>query len=195
MISTENVAVRPLVHNVTLTDCEEFDLHVSDAILEDVVVDGLRVRDLLILADCSYKHVVLRGRLGSIKITSGFAKVVRSRPKMQAELDRQNNACYASIDWALDISAAEFVDFDVHGIPLSLIRRDVETQVILPAAVALSGQWREVPEFAKVWGPIVKALLQVGRGPDLLLVAGKRNRDFRSELSAINAARAAGLVS
>jgi hypothetical protein len=119
---------------------------------------------------------------------------VKKRPKLQAALDEANANYYADVDWAIDIRAGEFEDLDVDGVPLSLIRRDEETQVVLPAPVALGGEWRRVPEFAKTWGPRVDALLKVGLGPELLLVAAKRHREFKADLGGITALRKSGLI-
>lgn len=194
LVSSEDAQRRPVVRNSRFIDCEEHSCSVSNLVIEDVTVEGLRVRDLLIVADCAFRHVTLRGELGSLKITPGFAALVKNRPKLQAALDQANLAYYTDVDWALDISAAEFEDFDVDGVPLSLIRRDEETQVILPASVAVGGEWRRVPEFAKVWGPRVDALLKVGLGPELLLVAAKRHGEFRADLGGITALKKSGLI-
>jgi hypothetical protein len=192
--STHDVQNRPRIRNVKVIDCEESNCDLQEAMLEDVIVDGLRVKDLFIISDCAYKHVTLRGNLGRLKITSGFAGLAKKLPKLQAALNDANSAYYANVDWALDISNAEFEDFSLSGVPLQLIRRDGETQVIFPASLAIGGDWRAVPEFAEVWGPRVDALLKVGRGPELLLVAAKRRKEFKAELGALNALRRSGLI-
>jgi hypothetical protein len=194
LIATEDVQRRPTIRNVRFIDCEEHSCSISDAVIEDLTVDSLKVNDVLLVADCAFKHVTLRGRLGTVKLTVGFSALFKKRPRLQVALDEANVAYYANVDWALDISAAEFEDFDVDGVPLSLIRRDQETQVILPAAVTLAGEWRRVPEFAKVWGPRVDASLKVGLAPEMLLVAAKRHRDFKADLGGINALRRSGLI-
>jgi hypothetical protein len=194
LVSGESAEYRPRIRNVVAIGCEEFNSRVSEAVIEDVTVDGLRVNDLFIVSDCAFKHVVLKGKMSRLKITSGFAGRAKKLPKLQAELDAANEQFYKNVDWALDISNAEFEDFSISGVPLPLIRRDPETQVIFPAAVALGQEWRGIPEFTKAWGPRINALLKVGRGPELLLVAAKSHGDFRIELDGLNALRRAGLV-
>lgn len=194
LVSAEDVRSRPTIRNTVIADCEEQSCSVSDMVIEDVTVDGLKAKDLLVIADCAFKHVTLRGKLGSLKITRGFSALVKRRPQLQAALDRANAAYHADVDWAIDISAGEFEDLDVDGVPLSLIRRDEETQVVLSGSVALGGEWRRVPEFAKTWGPRVDALLKVGLGPELLLVAAKGHREFKADLGGITALRKSGLI-
>ena len=82
LVSAEDVQSRPTVRNTLFADCEEHSCSVSDIVIEDVTIDGLKVKDLLIIADCAFKHVTLRGKLGSLKITRGHSVLVKKRPKL-----------------------------------------------------------------------------------------------------------------
>lgn len=194
LASTDEIKQRPRLKRLLLVDCEESNSSLAEAIVEDVTVDGLRVRDLFIASDCAFKHVTFKGRIGSVKLTYGFAGLVKKQRNLQADLNEANSRFFSEVDWALDISQGEFEDLDISGIPLHLVRRDPETQVVLPGTVALSGAWREVPDFVRVWGGRIDALLKIGEGPELLLVAPKLHRDFKVELTALTSLRRAGLV-
>lgn len=184
---------RPFIGNVRIVDCVDLHSHLAKAVMEEVIVDGLRTKNLSILSTCAIRHVVLKGKIGKLKITDRLPGV-GNPAQLQEAFDAANSTFYRGVDWALDISQAELEDFSLSGIPLSLIRRDPETQLVLPADVAVSRTWRHVPEFAKVWGARVEALLKIGRGPELLLVAPKLHPDFKMEADALNSLRRAGLI-
>ena len=193
VLTSPAVTQRPFIGNVRLIDCVDIHSHLAKAVMDEIVVDGFRTKDLTILSACAIRHVTLKGKIGKLKVTDRLPGI-GNPVQLQEGFNAVNMAFYRGIDWALDISQAELEDFSLSGIPLSLIRRDPETQVVLPADVAVSRAWRQVPEFAKVWGPRVEALLKIGRGPELLLVAPKLHPDFKMEVDALNSLRRAGLI-
>ena len=106
---------------------------------------------------------------------------------------------YTDVEWALDISAARFKDFDVRGVPGRLIRRDPESQVLITRERALQiarpGWERQLDPANKLWPFMIN--LFIGDGdPDTVLVAplaaAKAKRD--PLLNGLQELRAIGLA-
>jgi hypothetical protein len=51
--------------------------------------------------------------------------------QMRAEFEMGILDYYSRVDWALDISKADFEEADLYYVPGNLARRDEETQVLL----------------------------------------------------------------
>ena len=60
-------------------------------------------------------------------------------------------AFYAETDWALDISEAKLLGLRCEGVPLHLIRRDPQTQVILDKQGRYRGQQVLDQSFAQAF--------------------------------------------
>jgi len=189
-------AKRSTLRRIKLIHCEQVNCNIWPAILEDVTVDGLDTGRLLIANACAYRHVVLRGNVGNIKICrwvpwiSGPAGYLVRR---QEAMDRANAEYYKGVDWALDISQAEFISGEVEGIPLGLVRRDPATQFVLRATAIKEGRWRGVQEARKDWHALLDAYDKKGTG-DVILIAPKAAPDFKPLLAGLMALRAAGVA-
>jgi hypothetical protein len=187
---------RSTVRRVKLADCSEKGCHLWPAILEDVTVDGLKTAQLFIANACAYKHVVLRGKLGDIKICRSVpwaSAPAGYLPRKQEAMDRANAEYYKSVDWALDISQAEFTSGEVEGIPPELVRRDPATQFVLRVKAIKEGRWREVDLSGTYWSPLLDAYAKEGMG-DVVLIAPKAAPDFKALLKGLVALREAGVV-
>jgi hypothetical protein len=112
----------------------------------------------------------------------------------QEAFDRQREAYYRDVDWALDISEAEAVELALEGIPARLVRRDPETHAVVTRQAALSGEWLEL---RRVQETALRLMIQdmLKRGyDDTVLVAERRARDFKQVLEGIEQLRAAGVA-
>jgi hypothetical protein len=100
------------------------------------------------------------------------------------------------VDWALDISEALFKEFDMHGVPARLVRRDPATQVIVTREKALQPGWRSKLDPSNTFWPFVIDLFLQDGEPDIVLVApkGKRKKDYLSLLDGLNDLRQAGVA-
>jgi hypothetical protein len=184
---------RSLVRNVRLIECEYVHgAGLSAATVEDVLVDGLRTHELLQTWAMVFKHVTLKGGVGKIMISGAVAPGVAS-PKEQSAFDEANAAYYAAVDWALDISEAEFAECDIRGIPARLIRRDPATQVVVTREKALEGKWRYLDLSRTYWRQWIELFLS-DTDPDVVLVAPKRSRQFQNLLDGLNMLRDAGVA-
>lgn len=189
---TRNPQLRSTVRNVTLVNCEQRGCALDPAIVEDVLVDGLKTHGLFQTWGAVFKHVRLKGRLGRIMISPAVAPGTASSAEQRA-FDEANAAYYAGVDWALDISEAEFDEGEIQGVPAKLIRRDPATQVIVTRENALRGTWRDLDLSKTHWATSLEFFLNRG-DRDVVLVAPKRNRRFQQLLDGLSVLRSAGVA-
>ncbi len=111
----------------------------------------------------------------------------------QRAFDDANAGLYAGLDWALDISEAEFGAAEIQGVPCGLIRRDPETQMIVRRGNALAGNWRRLGLEDTPWPGMIQFLIDDG-DPDALLIAPKRSREYQRLQQGLMRLREAGVV-
>jgi hypothetical protein len=189
---TRDPRLRTTVRNVRLLDCERRGCTMYAAIVEDVLVQGLRTNGLLQTWAAVYKHVVLRGRVGRVMISPALA-LGTAPPSEQRAFDEANAAFYLSVDWALDITEAEFEEGEIQRVPARLVRRDPETQVVVTRESAMRGEWRRLDLSRTHWATSLEFFLERG-DPDVVLVAPKRDRRFRQLLDGLKMLRDAGVA-
>ena len=80
---TRNPRRRSTVRNIRLTQCEEIRCALNAAIVEDVIVDGLKTSDLFQSWGAVYKHVVLKGNIGKIMISPAAVRAWRGWPDVR----------------------------------------------------------------------------------------------------------------
>jgi hypothetical protein len=186
---------RSVIRNVQLRNCYSAASIVGPAILDEVVVDGLDSGpELLFIWGAAFRHVVLRGTLASIKINRTYRGT--PYPATQLLFDEANRDFYQAVDWALDISAMEAVDFSLRGVPARLVRRDPETQVVVTRERAMRGEWRKLDLSKTYWDSVLDDFLRLEnvKGPDIVLVAPKRNKQFKALKAGLDLLRAADVA-
>jgi hypothetical protein len=189
---TRNPRRRSTLRNLRFIDCEQIGSALEAAIVEDVVVDGFRTNGDFAAWAAVFKHVVLRGNVGQILFSPLVAAGMASSEEQRA-FDSANAAYYATVDWALDIREAFFVDADLRSVPGRLIRRDPETQVLVTRAKALQGAWRHLDLTRTHWPTVLDFFLKQGSA-DIVLVASKRAHDFKRLLAGLQMLRDAGVA-
>ena len=190
---TNDPRLRSTVRNVHLIQCAESASPLWGAIVEDVVVDGLTTSDLFRTWGAVFKHVTLKGKIGPVMISPALPHGSASIAQRQA-FDAANAAYYATVEWALDISQAEFERMDIRGIPARLIRRDPATQVVVTRAKALEGDWRRLDLSQAYWLRAIQCFLDDSQDPDVVLVAPKRHREYRHLLAGLQVLRDGGIA-
>jgi len=185
--------LRSVVRRARIKDCRVRASFVGSAILDEVVVDGLDTGTQVTLHTlaAAFRHVTLLGRIGDIMITGEAPEGV------QELFDAANEMFYRHVDWALDISAAEF-----HGcapfacVPYHLVRRDPETQAIVRREHVLDLAWKDLQlhSYFKYRLGRYASGLEEGAGEGMVLVASKLAPDFRDELRSIQLLRKAGIA-
>ena len=100
------------------------------------------------------------------------------------------------MDWALDISEAQFTDFSMRGVPAELVRRDPATQVVVTREKALRTGWREQLSPTNTLWPFVIDMFLRDDEPDIVLVApkGKRKPKLASLIEGLNELRCVGVA-
>ena len=184
--------LRSTVRNVNLINCEMYGCSLDSAIVEDVTVDGLKTHGLRQSWAAVFKHVTLKGKIGRLMfspyVSPGFATL-----NQQRAFDEANEQYYSTVDWALDIREVEIEELDIRRVPARLVRRDPEDQVVITREKAMQGAWRELDLEKTHWAYSMELLLEEG-DPDMVLVAGKRDRNYRNLVKGLNALRDAGVA-
>jgi hypothetical protein len=192
--ATRDPKDRSIVRHVRLKDCFSAASDVGPAILDEVIVDGLDSGpELLFVWGAAFRHVLLRGKVGSIKVNRGLGI---QDPALDQRLCEANRAFYATVDWALDISQMEAVDFELEGVPARLVRRDPETQVVVTRERAMRGDWRQLDLSKTYWASVLDFFVRLDKvkEPDIVLVAPRRNRKFKALKTGLDLLRAAGVA-
>lgn len=184
--------LRSTVRNVRLIQCEQRGCALQPAIVEDTLVDGFKTNGLFQTWGAVFKHVTLRGIIGRVMM-SPFAAPATGTASQQRAFDEANAAYYASVDWALDISEAEFEEGEIQRVPARLIRRDPATQVVVTREGAMRGEWRRLNLSKTHWDTSIEFMLERG-DPDVVLVAPKRDRKYRDLLDGLKRLRDAGVA-
>jgi len=189
---TKNPRRRSTVRDVRLTNCETRMCGVEAAIVEEVVVDGLKTNYPLRIGGSVFKHVVLQGNIGRLIVDSTVLPGKLTEAEQEA-FDLANAAYYANVDWALDISEAKFRECDLRDIPSKLIRRDPETQVIIKREKALEESWRTLDLSSTYWATSLEVFLRRG-SDDIVLVAPKSDPQYKRLLAGLMMLREAGVA-
>lgn len=173
-----------VVRDVNARRCRTKACTVHGVRFEDVTVDGLAC-DHLSLGGCLFKHVTLKGKIGSILTTPVKTLSEETTAAMKAAMV----AYYQDVDWALDISEAEFSDAGFYMVPGELVRRDPETQFLVRREVV-------VPVMDSVPFGLRVAASRFESTPfdSIVVVAPRRSKHFERDLAELRGAREAGLV-
>lgn len=195
---TESTDQRLTIRDIAVVDCRTKRVIVGPAVIDSVTIDGLRTDDPLFVWGAALRHTTLKGRIERLVFRRRIASVVAS-DAVHASFARVNTAFYSDVDWALDITEAEFTEVDLEGIPARLIRRDPATQVVVTKAKAMEGRWRALDLSRTWWGILLGAYANasgVGAGPQdaIVLAAPKRRKDFRHHLDGLKLLRDEGIA-
>lgn len=187
---TVEPALRSTVRNVRLTNCSQRGCLIYPAVIEESEVNGLNTHgQLLAVHGAVFKHVVLRGKIDRVMIRQKLGE-----PKnVQTAFDRANASYYRSVDWALDIRDGEFKELEIDGVPAKLIRRDPETQIVVKRKSVLDAMWKKLPLKLTIWHQYFGALL-AGDYEDTVIVAGKRDPEFKTLIADLKVLRGAGVA-
>ena len=185
-------ARRSIVRNIKIEDCEAIGCSIHSAVLEDIVIDNLQTHGILQSWGAVFRHVLLRGHISGFMASKILDPGLVSK-EQQRLFDLANDDYYRGVDWALDISSALFEDCDLRGIPAQLIRRDVQTQVVVTRRKALTGDWRRLDLSKTHWSTSLDLFLQRG-DDDIVLVAPKLASDFQVLWQGLDTLRSAGIA-
>jgi hypothetical protein len=191
-LDKQELSLRPRVTDMVFRHCAATACSMTAVIVEDVLVDGLRTSDQLPTWATVFKHVILKGKIDCLMLSNLFHPGYPNS-QFQQVIAKANADYYATVDWALDISEAEFKDFDCRCVPSRLIRRDPETQVVVTREKAMEGHWQELDLERTHWKVAIEFMLDQG-GADVVLAAPKRSRRFKDLLAGLKLLREAGVA-
>jgi hypothetical protein len=175
-----------VVRDVTATRCAVRRTPVHGVYFDTVTISHLRTASLQPAA-CVFRHVVLAGRIGNLMLVPPNPSIPA---QMQASFAARIVQLYAEVDWALDISAAEFTGADLYYLPGHLIRRDEETQFLLHRERLHDVDLDSLPTFARI------AVSRFDAVPfaSIVAIAARRGTHFREQLSAFQELRRRGIA-
>jgi hypothetical protein len=136
-----------VVKNVILRKCRAGRIELHGVRFEDVTVEGLTYPRLVHAAACLFERVTLRGPIGPIQTMPANYTLPA---QMRAAFLEQAMKFYAGIEWALDISHAEFSSADFNYVPGNLVRRNSESQFLVHRKAALSAPQGSLPGLAAI---------------------------------------------
>ncbi len=191
---TRDPRLRSTVRNMKFFNCSQRGCALDSAIVEDILVENLETHGQLLQTwGAVFKHLTLKGKIGRVMLSPLIA-AASGKPHEQAAFDQANADYYADTDWALDIREAEFKECDIRGIPAKLIRRDPETQAVVTREKALLGIHKKLHMPKTFWSGWIDLFLEEGRDQDVVLVASKRDKDFKYLLEGLRHLRDAGVA-
>src|SRR5882757_58073 len=164
----------------------------TGAVVDNCVLDGLKVKNMPGIAGCVFRHVTIRGHIDQL-IIHGSQQYL-GRPDLAATEKALLEQHYADIDWALDISEVESPDFSIRGIPSSLIRWNRETQAVLDYDTAKSTDWTKFDLSGTNFRADIMLLLDRKSG-DAVLVGATSGKTAEREQEVLASLRRSGLVS
>ncbi|EYT82044.1 hypothetical protein CF54_15635 [Streptomyces sp. Tu 6176] len=174
------------VHDLSLRDCRAGGV-LHGVRFSDVSVHNLTSGDRVSPFACVFRHVTLSGRIPRLMTRPAHS----SLPAEVQEAFRDGaERFYASVDWALDISAAKFSDAEFSGVPGHLVRRDPKTQFLLHRDRAEAADAEGFSSRARSY--LAKA--RTSPYPTLVVVAPTRSKYFKDMLQDLESLRAAGIA-
>jgi hypothetical protein len=146
------------VQGVRISKCRAVNSEIMPCIFEDVVVEELSTNPILLVWAGFFRRVKLVGKIGKLNLNlapTAFCKDVG----LLERFETARAAFYAQTDWALDISEAKLLGLRCEGVPLHLIKRDPQTQVIVDKGGRYAGHHALEPGFAQAF-PLAHSVLQ-----------------------------------
>jgi hypothetical protein len=184
---------RAIVRNVVLNQVTQRACFIRGAAVEDVQLHELnRLGGIpLFFSAAVFKHVTITGKTSGMKINRQRDPLGRG----QDVWDAANKQYYRTVDWALDISKAEFQgSISLEAVPGSLIKRDEETQVLVKRDRLESVDWRSLDFGRSAYNVCLDWFLTGSQFDDVVLVAEKRSRTFKDSLAILGMLRREGIA-
>jgi hypothetical protein len=180
----DDPAYELVVRNVSLRNCKVGNVVLYGVRFEDVTVDTLNHPKPIELVACVCTHVVLRGKLGGVR----FRPAVEDDSR--AVLAPAAAKLYEGVDWALDITEAEFSDIEIWDVPGHLVKRDPETQFLIHRAAAAAADTDTLSVYAQIYAE------RAAEAPyeTSVLAAPKRSKSFQKTLDAFQELRDLGIA-
>lgn len=177
-----------VVRRIAATRCTLDNAAAIGTRFEDITIDHLAIKGgMLYLTGCVFSRVKLSGRIGPLM-------VIPPEPgpgqELSPDADQAVVEAYKEVDWALDISEAEFTDAGFYYVPGDLIRRDPETQFLLRRENLAGLDQSKLPEGAGIF----LSRFEATPFNSIVAIAPKRSRQFQGLLDILQGLRDAGIA-
>lgn len=175
------------------------------AYLEDVTFENMKVTaDVLRLSGTIFNRVIFKGNFDRIVLSSSHngifyldenCELINADEEKAIPLNQYAENEYKAIEWALDISQAEFSLCEIReSIPAHLIKRNPETQMLLKYDKVAASNWENNEAIQGSYAHyFCRRVLKSGK--DRVIVAPIRNKkDFAIEMEAIKILKEEGIA-
>jgi uncharacterized protein YjbI with pentapeptide repeats len=176
-----------VVRNTTARGCKLDKCTAQGVFFDEVEIENLTINPMLHLYGCAFRHVTLCGRIGPLMTVPPHTGLPEATKNLvvAAIVDM-----YREVDWALDITQAEFSDADFYYVPGDLIKRDPATQFLLRRDSFKGIDVAELPTYAN----IAARRFESTPFDSIVAVAPKRSKNFERALADLVQLRTAGLA-
>lgn len=184
--------LRTTVRNVQIESCSvSRACTLNSTIFEDVTIDRLKMlSDGLSIWGGAFKHVTMKGRIGTLTINVPSIETDGSHET----IDALNQDYYKGVDWALDISEAQFAgEVNLRYVPASLVIRDPETQVLVSKERAEKIDYQSM-DFGEAGSDFYINDIFIYDLDAIVIVAPKLSPNQSNYLRAIDLLRSSGLA-
>jgi hypothetical protein len=115
----------------------------SKGYFQNVIFNNIKNSDYMSISGVIFNQVAFKGKFDNWILKSNHAGIIIDYETLSndecVELNKYADAEYKKIEWALDISEAEFKDCDLHPcIPAHLVKRNKETQILIKYEKAIA---------------------------------------------------------
>lgn len=191
--STLDINKRSIARSMRFYKCTAVHSVVHCGVIENVHIEHLTTKPMLHVWGAVFSHVVFKGKIDRIMISPRL-KTATAPKEAQLVFDKQNGEYYRHVDWALDISGAEFMECDIRGVPSNLIIRDEDTQMILTRERAQKVDWDKCGVNNSTYFSAVYDVMNHLNLADTIIVAPKRSIEFKSIASDLMKLKQQGIV-
>jgi hypothetical protein len=187
---TENPENRSTIRNIEIEDCSAMNnCSPGCAIFENIEIDNLQVDDQLKFLGAVFKHVFISGNVGSFYISNDIGS--SASDAIRKSFSTANAKYYESVDWALDISRANFTEVEIWGIPSNLIIYDYKSQRLITKENVKKINWEKLSMKGNKFRLFLDKMLKEGYD-DIVLIAPRLSNDFEDLLHDLDALTDAG---
>lgn len=180
--------------------CSQNKIYLKNVLFENIKIPN----HILITRGVIFNQVTFKGKFDKVLLNSNHDGALYVNPEGYIEdyneeqvklLNDYANNEYNKMEWAIDISKAEFKECDLRSsIPAHLIKRDPETQILLKYDKVNQIDWKNIIGINNSY---VKNFCSrvIKEGRDMVIVSSIRDKkEFPKEMEAIKILRQEGIA-
>lgn|SRR5690554_1319486 len=187
--STDFPKNRGVIEDITMRNCSSVSSNLGNLVVKNCTFENLKTNGMVQIVGAVYERVKLIGKFNKMMLINEY-NTPNKNVKDQYTL--ANKAFYKQIDWAIDISKADFVELNLRGIPSDLVIRNEEFQAIIRKK-NIPSDWKKL----KFSSPVTKVVLDnifYFNFDDYIFMACRRHPNFKGILNDIELLRKNGIA-